>query len=104
MFCQPEDADTLRGHGFADVRPVDDAVDCDGIRIARTAARHGSGEIGEAMAPVSASCSRARRAGLYIAGDTIWCDEVARGARPRTGPAASSSTPAPRASSRATRS
>ena len=39
MFCQPEDAETLRGHGFADVRPVEDALDWDGIRIVRTDAR-----------------------------------------------------------------
>ena len=78
VFCQPEDAETLRGHGFADVRPVGDALDWDGLRIARTAGRHGTGEIGEAMAPVSGFVIEAPgEPVLYVAGDTIWCDEVA---------------------------
>ncbi len=57
------------------MRPVDDAVDFDGLRIARTAGRHGSGEIGAALAPVS-GFALGGPDGLYVAGDTIWCDEV----------------------------
>jgi L-ascorbate metabolism protein UlaG (beta-lactamase superfamily) len=77
VFCQPEDADALRGHGFSDVRPVEDAVDWDGLRIARTAARHGTGEIAEMLAPVSGFVLTAEgEPALYIAGDSIWCDEV----------------------------
>jgi hypothetical protein len=37
-----------------------------------TRGRHGTGEIGAAMGPVSGWVID----GLYIAGDTIWCDEV----------------------------
>ena len=78
LFCQPEDADTLRGHGFADVRPVEGTLDWDAIRVTRTGARHGTGEIGEAMAPVSGFVLEVPgEPVLYVAGDTIWCDEVA---------------------------
>jgi L-ascorbate metabolism protein UlaG (beta-lactamase superfamily) len=78
LFCQPEDADTLRERGFADVRPVDDALEWDGIRITRTGGRHGTGEIAEALAPVSGFVLEAPdEPVLYVAGDTIWCDEVA---------------------------
>ena len=78
LFCQPEDVETLRGHGFEDVRPVADALDWDDVRIARTAGRHGTGEIGEQMAPVSGFVIEAPgEPVLYVAGDTIWCDEVA---------------------------
>jgi L-ascorbate metabolism protein UlaG (beta-lactamase superfamily) len=78
LFCQPEDAGTLRGHGFADVRPVDDVLDWDGVRITRTGGRHGTGEIAEALAPVSGFVLEAPgEPVLYVAGDTIWCDEVA---------------------------
>ena len=78
VFCQPEDADALRGHGFADVRPVGDSLDWDGIRITRTGARHGTGEIAEALAPVSGFVLEAPgEPVLYVAGDSIWCDEVA---------------------------
>ena len=77
VFCQPPDAARLRERGFADVRPVDDAVEWEGVRIARTAGRHGTGAIGEAMAPVSGFVLTATgEPALYIAGDTIWCDEV----------------------------
>jgi L-ascorbate metabolism protein UlaG (beta-lactamase superfamily) len=78
VFGQPEDAERLRNHGFADVRPVEDELEWEGISIARTAGRHGTGAIGEAMAPVSGFVITAgSEPVLYIAGDTIWCDEVA---------------------------
>jgi L-ascorbate metabolism protein UlaG (beta-lactamase superfamily) len=66
ILTQPESADELRAHGFADVRTSDDW-------IAMTRGRHGTGEIGEAMGPVSGWVID----GVYVAGDTIWCDEVA---------------------------
>jgi L-ascorbate metabolism protein UlaG (beta-lactamase superfamily) len=78
VFCQSEDAERLRGHGFADVRPVEDALEWDGVRIARTAGRHGTGAIGEQMGPVSGFVLAVPdEPVLYLAGDTIWCDEVA---------------------------
>jgi L-ascorbate metabolism protein UlaG (beta-lactamase superfamily) len=78
VACQPEDAATLRGHGFRDVRPVEGAIDLDGVSIARTAARHGRGEVGERMAPSSGYVVRVPGdREVYIAGDTVWCDEVA---------------------------
>jgi L-ascorbate metabolism protein UlaG (beta-lactamase superfamily) len=78
LFGQPEDAETLRGRGFTDVRPVGDAVEWEGLRIVRTAGRHGTGAIAEAMAPVSGFVLAAEgEPVLYVAGDTIWCDEVA---------------------------
>ena len=77
LFCQPEDEGKLRTLGFADVRPVADAVRWEGIEICRTAGHHGTGEIGKRMAPVSGFVLRAAdERTLYIAGDTIWCSEV----------------------------
>ena len=66
LFCAPDDAETLRGHGFGDVRPVDTSVDWDGLRITRTDGVHGP--LGPSPGFVIDS--------LYVAGDTIWCDEV----------------------------
>jgi L-ascorbate metabolism protein UlaG (beta-lactamase superfamily) len=78
VFAQPEDQETLRGRGFTDVRPVGDALDWDGVRIVRTAARHGTGRIAELMAPASGFVVAAEgEPVLYLAGDSIWCDEVA---------------------------
>jgi len=66
LFCAPEDAETLAGHGFDDVRPVGDRVDWEGMAITRTAGVHGP--LGPSPGFVIGS--------LYVAGDTIWCDEV----------------------------
>lgn len=47
------------------------------IQIRRTGGQHGTGEIGRRMAPVSGFIlSSKREPGLYIAGDSIWCEEV----------------------------
>jgi L-ascorbate metabolism protein UlaG (beta-lactamase superfamily) len=66
ILTQPESAAELRGHGFTDVRTADE-------RIPMTRGHHGTGEVGEAMGPVSGWLID----GVYVAGDTIWCDEVA---------------------------
>ena len=78
LVCQPPDEGVLRDRGFADVRPVEDELELCGIAIARTGGRHGTGEIAELLAPVSGFVLRAPgEPSLYVAGDTVWCDEVA---------------------------
>jgi L-ascorbate metabolism protein UlaG (beta-lactamase superfamily) len=71
LLTQPESVDDLRGSGFAAA-----TADTDGwlgLDVARTSGRHGTGELGRALGPVSGFVVE----GVYIAGDTIWCDEVA---------------------------
>jgi L-ascorbate metabolism protein UlaG (beta-lactamase superfamily) len=65
ILTQPESAEALAARGFRTL-----AVDHPAIRMTR--GRHGTGEIGEAMGAVSGWVVD----GVYIAGDTIWCDEV----------------------------
>jgi L-ascorbate metabolism protein UlaG (beta-lactamase superfamily) len=77
LACQPSDEATLRERGFGDVRPVHGGLDLCGIGVARTRGRHGTGEIGRRMGEVSGYVLRAPgEPALYVAGDTIWCDEV----------------------------
>ncbi|HEX6020829.1 MAG TPA: MBL fold metallo-hydrolase, partial [Solirubrobacter sp.] len=77
VFCQPPDTERLHADGFTDVRPVHGDAKLGDILIARTEGHHGTGEIGEAMAPVSGFVLHAPgEPSLYIAGDTILCDEV----------------------------
>jgi L-ascorbate metabolism protein UlaG (beta-lactamase superfamily) len=77
LACQPPDETTLRERGFTDVRPVAGGIDLCGIGVARTEGRHGNGRIGEAMGPVSGFVLRAPgEPVVYLAGDTVWCDEV----------------------------
>jgi len=71
VFCQPEDEASLAELGLL-VRPVATAVDWDGLQLSRTGGQHGTGEIAIDLAPVSGFMI----GDLYIAGDTIWCEEV----------------------------
>ncbi|HWR08832.1 MBL fold metallo-hydrolase [Sporomusa sp.] len=78
MFCQSDDLDKLKQLGFSEVHAVAPAVTWQGIAITRTGGQHGTGEIGQKMAPVSGYILKtAGEPTLYIAGDTIWCPEVA---------------------------
>jgi L-ascorbate metabolism protein UlaG (beta-lactamase superfamily) len=78
LLCQPPDEQSLRVHGFTDVRPVRDEVGLRGLTLTRTGGRHGTGEIGERMGPVSGfALTGSQEPTLYVAGDTIWCPEVA---------------------------
>jgi L-ascorbate metabolism protein UlaG (beta-lactamase superfamily) len=77
VLCQPPDEGALRDRGFADVRPVAAELELDGIQVARTGGRHGTGALAEALGPVSGFVlAAAGEPVLYIAGDTVFCDEV----------------------------
>jgi L-ascorbate metabolism protein UlaG (beta-lactamase superfamily) len=77
LFCQPHDAERLHADGFIDARPVHAEAKLGDLLIARTDAHHGTGELGESLGPVSGFVLHAPgEPSLYIAGDTILCDEV----------------------------
>jgi L-ascorbate metabolism protein UlaG (beta-lactamase superfamily) len=77
LFGQVADEAKFRSQEFVDVRPVAEEVTWNDVPISRTGGQHGKGEIGRAMAPVSGFVLRAPgEVTVYIAGDTIWCDEV----------------------------
>jgi L-ascorbate metabolism protein UlaG (beta-lactamase superfamily) len=65
ILTMPEHIARLEGQGFTRVTSEHDG-------FALTAGRHGVGAIGEAMAPVCGFVVE----GVYVAGDTIWCEEV----------------------------
>jgi L-ascorbate metabolism protein UlaG (beta-lactamase superfamily) len=71
MLTQPAGVETLRGRGFTAVTADPDGWL--GLDVARASGQHGTGEIGELLGPVCGFVVE----GVYIAGDTIWCDEVA---------------------------
>jgi len=78
LFCQPEEAAAFQQDGFTDVRPVEDAVDWDGIHITRTGGRHGHDDLAEAMGPVSGFVfEHPNEPTVFVAGDTVWCPELA---------------------------
>lgn len=76
VFCQPEDEAAL-SETFDDVRVVDEAVTFEGVTLSRTPARHGHGDLAEAMGPVCGFVFDDGEERVYVAGDTVWYDEVA---------------------------
>jgi L-ascorbate metabolism protein UlaG (beta-lactamase superfamily) len=78
VFCLPEQVTQIDANGFLDVRGVESTVRWDGITLTRVGGQHGTGEIGAMLAPVSGWVLEAPNEPVaYLAGDTIWCDEVA---------------------------
>jgi L-ascorbate metabolism protein UlaG (beta-lactamase superfamily) len=71
IATQPESVDGLRARGFTQVTQCYKGW-C-GLDLALTRGRHGTGATAEAMGPVSGFVLD----GVYVAGDTIWCDDVA---------------------------
>lgn len=78
LLCQPDDAAELVGRGFREVRPIGGTEALGDIEVTRTGGRHGvDPHLIEALAPVSGFVLRAGGQTLYVAGDTVWCPEVA---------------------------
>ncbi|MCQ4086606.1 MBL fold metallo-hydrolase [Saccharibacillus sp. JS10] len=77
LFCQPGDEEKIDQSGFSNLTAIDAPVIHEGVTIIRTSGRHGTGKIGQAMGQVSGFVLKADgEPTLYIAGDTIWCDDV----------------------------
>lgn len=78
LFCQPPDAENLRNQGFEQVISIAEHLEWKGLTITRTGGQHGMGELADAMGPVSGFVFRIDHQVVYLAGDTIWCPEVAQ--------------------------
>ncbi|MDT3426143.1 L-ascorbate metabolism protein UlaG (beta-lactamase superfamily) [Paenibacillus forsythiae] len=77
LFSQEEDGERICAQGFTAVASIQEQAEFCGVRLIRTGGRHGTGEIGKLMGPVSGFILQAPdEPALYIAGDTIWCEEV----------------------------
>lgn len=78
VFCQPPDLDEIRDAGFTDVRAVQDSSRFDGVTLSRTGGRHGHDDLAAEMGPVSGFVFGADGdPTVFVAGDTVWCDELA---------------------------
>ncbi|MGE0029065.1 MAG: MBL fold metallo-hydrolase [Thermoleophilia bacterium] len=79
-FCQPEDVGDLQPIGLQMWPvPAGEAVGWEGLAVSRTGGRHGrTEEVIRGLAPVSGFVVAADgEPTLYVAGDTVWCEEVA---------------------------
>ncbi|WP_239616012.1 MBL fold metallo-hydrolase [Cohnella mopanensis] len=78
ILCQPGDDPMIAASGFQRVEAVYSSVTYEGITVHLTGGQHGTGDIGRAMGQVSGFILQADgEPTLYIAGDTIYCEEVA---------------------------
>jgi len=83
LFVQNEpDADAVRGQGFTDVRVLAGDVVFKGVTLTKTPGQHGSDEAAKLTGPVMGIVFRhPQEKTLYVAGDTIWNDDVAQNLR-----------------------
>lgn len=83
VFAQNEtDAEIIRGQGFTDVRLLSENTEFGGVRLIKTAGRHGTEAHYEVMADILGEVcgvvfSHPDEKTVYLAGDTIWNDDVA---------------------------
>lgn len=77
IYTQSEnDKKEVEEAGFQHVTCIEDEIDICSVHIKRTGGQHGTGETAKRMGQVSGFIfSHPDEPTLYIAGDTIWCDE-----------------------------
>ncbi|MEK4570804.1 MBL fold metallo-hydrolase [Bacillus sp. FSL K6-3458] len=77
IYTQSEkDRTIVKEAGFQHVTCIEDEMDVCGVHMKRTGGQHGTGETAKRMGQVSGFVfSHPDEPTLYIAGDTIWCDE-----------------------------
>lgn len=76
VLCQEREAPALTRAGLK-AQALSEPTDIGGVRITPTSGQHGHGAIAREMGPILGVVLTAE--GLptvYVAGDTIWCDEV----------------------------
>ena len=77
ILCQPNEEESIRAMGFADVRPVAKRYRLGEVEITRTYAKHGSGSVQEEMGEASGFLFKAPgEPVVYWPGDTVLCDQV----------------------------
>lgn len=76
LFCQPADIEKIKAQGFLNVISIEDKAVFKKVTINRTSGQHGTGEIGIKMGIVSGFVLKHATESVYIAGDTIWCQDV----------------------------
>lgn len=77
VLCQSGDEGTLASAGFETVTPIDSSFTLGAVTISRTSGQHGRKKMAVKMGKVSGFILQAEgEPTVYIAGDTIWCDDV----------------------------
>lgn len=72
------DEEKIKAQGFSNVKAIDKSLEWKGLTIHRTGGQHGTGEIAKRMGEVSGFVFSNKNKSIYVAGDTVWCEEVER--------------------------
>jgi L-ascorbate metabolism protein UlaG (beta-lactamase superfamily) len=78
IICSDIISDHFAGQGFTNIMAVNGQLQWKNIEISTTKGQHGTGEIGEKMGIVNGFVFKTENKSVYIAGDTIWYDEIAQ--------------------------
>ncbi|RXM38997.1 MBL fold metallo-hydrolase [Chryseobacterium sp. CH21] len=78
VICSNVIADYIAEQGFTNILIVNDQLQWKNIEISTTKGQHGTGEIGEKMGIVNGFVFKKEDQSVYIAGDTIWYEEIAQ--------------------------
>ncbi|WP_079241693.1 MBL fold metallo-hydrolase [Chryseobacterium indologenes] len=77
IICPDVISDQIAAQGFTNIIAVNNKIQWENIGISTTKGEHGTGEIGEKMGIVNGFVFKKENKSVYIAGDTIWYDEIA---------------------------
>lgn len=76
IVCPEPIANGIASYGFQNIKAIQSQLDINGIQIHLTKGRHGTGEIGKKMGVVHKFILQENEQKVYVAGDTILCQEV----------------------------
>lgn len=76
IICPESIAEAIAGYGFQNVKPLQQELQFKELKLHLTNGQHGTGEIGEKMGLVNGLVIEHNNQTVYVAGDTIWCDDV----------------------------
>lgn len=77
IICSDVISYHIAAQGFKNIMTVKDQLQWKNITISTTKGQHGTGEIGEKMGTVNGFVFKKENKSVYIAGDTIWYDDIA---------------------------
>jgi len=76
IICPEPIAEAIAGYGFQNAKPIQQELQFKDLELNLTNGQHGTGEAGEKMGLVNGLVIKLRNQTVYVAGDTILCQDV----------------------------
>lgn len=76
LICPEEIVPAIQSYGFRNISKIINTLRYNDIEINLTEGKHGVGEIGDKMGKVNGFVFKFKSDTVYIAGDTVWCEDV----------------------------